>query len=145
MLLVLTRAVLFAVLVLASGCGARLVPRLVAGPFTADASLFDRAMTATVQRGYHPEGADRERGTFYVTARSELRVPITFEVRCTRDGWVLVVPHGERVEERVDGYSIRGRAREEYLGFVAALQRGITLYGEEEVAPGPPVPWETSF
>ncbi len=116
-------------------------PPAVAGPFLPDdPRVLDRALVVATQRGYRPEGVDRVDGTFYVTARADLRSPVTFEVRCTRDGWVIVVPRGERVLDVEGGYRMRTRLRDEYLGLVAAFERGIEVRQEED---GVPIaPWE---
>ena len=57
-----------------------------------------------------------------------------------RDGWVIVVPRGERVLDVEGGYRMRTRLRDEYLGLVAAFERGIEVRQEED---GVPIaPWE---
>jgi hypothetical protein len=120
-------------LIVAAGCTS-VVPPLVAGPFEGGATVLDHALAVTARRGYHAEEIDREAGTFIVAARTDPRVLVTFLVRCTADGWIAVIPSGDRVTEVANGYRLRGRTRDEYLSFTAALHREVTAMsrGDED-------------
>lgn len=118
-----------ALAVAASGCHHELVqvPLLGVGPLRAeDPTLYTDVLEALRASGHPPMRTDPEHGRFTVRATSDPHRETTFVVQCSRDGFVLVTPEGQRVHHEGDLFEVSPDVRTEWAGLITTIERTVS-------------------